>query len=243
MTSKTKKITAIVQARMGSSRLPGKVLMPLGYTNVIAFLLDRLEKSKTIDEVLVATSTDRKNESLIKFLKTRDQLVFAGSELDVLGRYFFAAKHINAENIVRITGDCPLVDPSLIDEIVQAYLYHNLDYCSNVCPPSFPDGFDVEIFSFAALEKAFLSETEKFAREHVTTQFRNNSAYKKKNIKWHQDCSHIKLSVDTESDYLRVHDIVQTLINEGNFTWLDALNVYHAQKRNLDTTYPGNTLP
>ena len=145
------KIVAIVQARLGSKRLPNKVLAPIGDTPLIEFLLNRLSKSDHISEIVLATSTNEINDQLASVVENLGYRVVRGSENDVLQRYVDTAKATNADVVVRITGDCPFVDPQLVDQMLSDFLLSNIDYFSNTEPPTYPDGFDIEIFSTSAL--------------------------------------------------------------------------------------------
>ena len=170
------KTLAIVQARMGSSRLPGKVMKDINSTPAIGLLIKRLRLSEKLSEIIVATSSNKNNFTLIRYLESIDCKVFQGSEDDVLGRYFKAAKQFSADVIIRITGDCPLVDSKLLDKAVQEFIDSKCDYLSNNNPPSFPDGLDIEIFSFEKLE-AYETTTDLSDREH-TLSMKNNGRVK-----------------------------------------------------------------
>ena len=145
----------IVQARMGSSRLPGKVLKKINDMPMIEIILKRLSLSRKVDNIILATSEKQQDILLSKFVKELGFEVFNGSENDVLSRYYWASKYYDLKNIIRITGDCPLVDPSIIDEMCNEFSRNNPDYLSNIFPRSFPKGLDIEIFSFKSLERAF----------------------------------------------------------------------------------------
>ena len=160
---------AIVQARMGSTRYPGKVLKKVCNYPIIQILFERLKKSKKINKIILATTTNKEDDLLEKLINKIGFDVFRGSEKDVLSRYYQVAKMYNAKNIVRITGDCPFVDSIIVDEVINLFYKNNSDYCSNVNPPTFPDGLDVEIFNIDVLEKAYLNAINPKHREHVTT--------------------------------------------------------------------------
>jgi len=145
------KIVAIVQARLGSTRLPNKVLAPIGDVPLIEYLLGRLSKSQRVTEIVLATSTGQINDQLTDVVENLGYHVFRGSENDVLQRYVDAARATNADVVIRITGDCPFVDPQLIDDMLEDFFASNVDYMSNTDPPTFPDGFDIEIFMTSAL--------------------------------------------------------------------------------------------
>ena len=149
-------VIAIVQARVGSIRFPNKVMQPVSVNiPMIEVLFSRLNQSKEIDKIVLATSTDLRNQPLIDHISNLGFEVFQGSENNVLDRYYQAASQYNPDAIVRITGDCPLVDPEVVDTVVNAYKLNNADYVCNTNPPTYPDGLDVEVFSFSALKTAW----------------------------------------------------------------------------------------
>ena len=176
------KVVAIVQARMSSSRLPKKVMKTIDGKTVIQILLERLSLSKMIDEIVVATSIESSDDVLVEHLKKLGFKYFRGSESDVLSRYTGAAKDNNADVVVRITGDCPLVDSSLVDECIDQFFKSACDYLSNIEPPSFPDGLDIEVFSSSALRTAFSQATDIFDREHVTPYLRAYSGFVREKV-------------------------------------------------------------
>ncbi len=194
-------ITAIVQARMGSSRFPGKVMEKINGTPIIELLLNRLSKSKKIDQIVIAIPLDEKNKSLENHLQEKNYKIYKGSENNVLERYFFAAKEYNANVIIRITGDCPLIDPGLIDDCLEEYESLDIDYLCNNYPPSFPDGLDVEIFSFQSLQKAYNLAVSKFDLEHVTPFIRNSPDFSKFTFKSKTNLSHVRLTLDEKEDF------------------------------------------
>ncbi len=144
-------ILAIVQARMESTRLPGKVLKKVAGMSLIEILFYRLSKSKKINKIILATSKSSENNELANLVEKLGYGVYRGSENNVLDRYYQAAKHYMPDIVVRITGDCPITEPKIIDSIIGEFESNNTDYTSNVFPASYPDGLDVEVFSFAAL--------------------------------------------------------------------------------------------
>ena len=146
------KIVALVQARMGSTRLPGKVLKSIVGKPMIELLLTRLSQSNELDEIVVATSDKDQNDQLQSVVESLGYQCTRGSEKDVLGRFYESAKSVNADVIVRITGDCPLVDPVLVDECIEGFKQFQVDYFSNINPATFPDGLDIEVMSFDSIE-------------------------------------------------------------------------------------------
>src|SRR5688572_10280738 len=169
------KVLAITQARTSSSRLPGKVLKQLGDKTLLEFHLDRILKAKKIDKLILATSNDPSDDVLPEVARRSGVDTFRGSLNDVLERFYQAAKPFAPVWVVRLTADCPLIDPELIDKVVETAINSGVDYCSNGLTPTFPDGVDVEVFRFQALETAFREATLKSDREHVTPFIYRNS--------------------------------------------------------------------
>ncbi|WP_201501363.1 cytidylyltransferase domain-containing protein [Psychrobacter cibarius] len=168
------KTVAIVQARMGSTRLPNKVMKEINGTPMIEVLLKRLAKSEQIDQIIVATSVDAKNDLLVRHVESLGYVCERGSENDVLERYYQAAKAHNADIVIRITGDCPLVDANLVDIAINDFKDHGVDYLSNTSPATYPDGLDIEVFTMRVLERALTETTSLFDQEHVTPYIRNS---------------------------------------------------------------------
>jgi spore coat polysaccharide biosynthesis protein SpsF len=163
-----KKIFAIIQARMGSSRLPGKVMMEIKGTPLLGLLIERIKDSKLLDGIILATSTDKKDQAIENFCKKNNINCFRGNENDVLDRVLSAAKKYNAEIIVQITGDCPLVDSKLIDDIIRFYFNNNYDYISTFNTRTFPVGYDVRVFSVKLLDEISQITKDPEDREHVS---------------------------------------------------------------------------
>lgn len=161
-------LTAIIQARTGSTRLPQKVLKPLMGKPMIAHVVARVQAAHTLQQVILATTDHPSDDALAQLAADLGVLVFRGSEADVLDRYYQAAKTHHASVIVRITGDCPLIDPAVIDQTVRLFQSGDYAYVNNFMQRTYPDGLDTEVFSFAALEQAWQSATLKSEREHVT---------------------------------------------------------------------------
>ncbi len=205
-------VVAIIQARMGSTRFPGKMLKQLRQKPLIWHVINRVKQAKLVDKIVLATSANKNNEPLIKEVEKYDLDVFVGDENDVLDRFYQCAKKFNATTIVRVTGDCPLIDPDVIDDVVRLFKKNKLDYASNVLPPTYPDGLDVEVFSFAALEKAWNEAKLKSEREHVTPYiWKNEHIFKRMTHKNDEDLSSIRLTVDEERDLVLVNSIIQKI--------------------------------
>lgn len=167
---------AIIQARMSSSRFPGKVLEPLLGLPMIVFMARRVQQARLVDEVLVATSTDPSDDALAQALQSYGMGCFRGSLNDVLSRFHDAAVHTRADQVVRLTGDCPLMDADLVDRALALLTSSGADYVSNVAPPSYPDGLDVEAFTMAALHDAWRNAQLPSEREHVTLYLRDRKS-------------------------------------------------------------------
>lgn len=221
-------VLAIVQARMASTRLPGKVLKEVNETTLIEILLHRLSQSKLINKIVLATGVNKENDILANRVEGLGYDVFRGSEKDVLGRYYQAAKLHNPETIVRITGDCPLVDSNVVDEVIKLYEDNEVAYTSNTDPPTYPDGLDTEVFSFKALESAHRQATTRHEREHVTPFIRNNKQIKRLNLASQEDCSAERWTLDDLEDLEVVEQILNHFMPNLDFSWKDVLELKKA---------------
>ena len=195
-----KNITAIIQARLGSKRFPGKVLKKLSDKSLIEILFTRLKESQHLSNIIFAIPDNDENIYLEKEIESIHASYFSGDEDDVLKRYYMTAKKYNAEHIVRITADCPLIDPMMLDEMLLIYSENNFDYMSNTNPPSYPDGFDIEIFSYEALDDAYKNAIDDYDREHVTPYIHRNSDNIIYNYQSDIDFSGLRLTVDDPED-------------------------------------------
>lgn len=219
-------VLAIIQARMGSTRLPGKVLREINDRPLLTYQLDRISKSKKLDKVVVATSILEKDDVIEGFCKDYGVACYRGSENDVMSRYYDCAKLYNPDVIVRITADCPLIDPDIIDKVVQRFEDDNVDYCANTVPPetsTFPDGSDIEVFSMQALVKASTELKDKHRREHVTFQFWQDKNYKSSQYSQEKDWSKYRITVDYPEDFEVVSYIFKELKNKGIFGSLNEI--------------------
>ena len=226
-----KKVAVIVQARIGSTRLPGKVLMNLtGKESVLGYLLKRLSKCRCVDKVIVATTTNPKDDVLEKWLKEQNYLFFRGSEEDCIERYCGALEIFRADIVVRITSDCPLVVPQVIDEMIEYYLdnFKEIDYLSNRQFANFPDGVDTEIFTFKMLEEAKKNATLKNEREHINNYFLNRpSQYRIRYYNHNMGCdySRFKLSIDTATELEQVRSLFSKKQLPLDFSFEDLMKV------------------
>ncbi len=211
------KVIAIVQARTGSTRYPQKVFASLADQPLIWHVFDRLSFSKKIDEVLLATTTNKNDDSLEAWATGNNIKVYRGSENNVLERYYEAAKKHHADIIVRITADDPFKDPTIIDAVIDLILNEQLDFAYNNNPPSFPEGLDTEVFTFQVLELAHQNARDDFEREHVTQYFyRNPGLFKHKNFACKENISHLRWTLDTPTDYAMAQEVYEHLYKEGS---------------------------
>ena len=213
------KVVALVQARTGSVRLPQKVLKPILNKPMIELLLSRLSRSTELDEIVVATSKEKRDDKLESTVESLGFKCTRGSEKDVLDRFYKSAKFLEADVIVRITGDCPLVDSYLVDECIREYKKQEVDYFSNIDPVTFPDGLDIEVMSFQSLERANLEAETDFDREHVTPYIRNSDSFSKSSIQHEEDLSGQRWSVDEPEDLIVVSKIFEYFSPDIFFGW------------------------
>ena len=219
------KIVALVQARTGSVRLPQKVLKPILNKPMIELLLSRLSLSTELDEIVVATSEEKRDDKLESTVESLGFKCTRGSEKDVLNRFYKSAKFLEADVIVRITGDCPLVDSKLVDECIRGYKKDKVDYFSNIDPATYPDGLDIEVMSFQSLERANREADSDFDREHVTPYIRNSDSFSKSSIQNEEDLSSQRWSVDEPEDLIVVTKIFEYFSPDIFFDWKKVLEL------------------
>jgi len=203
-------IGCIIQARLGSARLPQKVLLNLdGQNSTLFYVINQLKYCKKIDEIVIAT-TDLKQDNIIEdFIKKLGMICFRGNETDVLDRYYNCAKKFRFDIIVRITSDCPLIDPEIVDKIIENFDSGNEDYISNTLKNSFPKGLDVEVFTFSALKRSWEEARLPSEREHVTHHIRNNSSFKIKNFENKENLSEYRWTLDRKEDLDFIREIIK----------------------------------
>jgi len=219
-------IVAIIQARMRSTRLPGKVMKDISGKPMLWHVIYRVKYSKLINKIVVATSTNKEDDIIENFCKENRILFYRGDEEDVLKRYYEAAKIYNGNKIVRITSDCPLIDPEIVDIVIKEHLKDEVDYTSNTIERTFPRGLDTEVFNFEALERANEMAKEKYQREHVTIFiYENPHLFKIKNVRNFKDLSHLRWTVDEERDLIFVREIYKRLYKGNIFFMRDILEV------------------
>ncbi len=225
-----KKITAIVQARIGSSRLRGKVLKKINSKETIILLLERLSRAKKVNDIIVAIPNTKENDVLFEVLKKHNYKIFRGSEKNVLKRYYDCAKNYKISNILRITGDCPLVDPLLVDKVASIYLSNNYDYVSNIEDRTFPDGMDMEFFNFKTLSKILANVISKYDKEHVTKYVLRTNIFDKYNFKQSKNFSDLRITLDTKDDFLLIKKIFENFRN-SLFSYNDIIKYYQKNKK------------
>lgn len=223
------KIVAIVQARMGSTRLPNKVMKPINGVPMIELLLTRLAKCQRLDQIVLATSVDPRNQVLVDHVAALGFACEQGSENDVLERYVQAAESHGAEVVVRITGDCPLVDPQLVDDCILHFLQADVDYLSNTSPPTYPDGLDVEVVRLDALRRALQESTLPFDHEHVTPYVRESGLFTTATYSHHENLSSLRWTVDDPEDFEVITQVFEHFAPEIHFPWQDVLALTQSQ--------------
>lgn len=228
------KAIAIIQARMGSSRLPGKVLLDIGGRPMLQWVVERTRQANRLDAVLVATTTDPLDDPVAAFCEAQGYLCTRGSLHDVLDRYYQAALLHQPDAVVRITADCPFIDPGLIDALYMQFVTEKADFAANRLPPpwgrTYPIGLDTEICTFSGLATAWQEASEKYHREHVMPFFYENpQRFKIMIAHYAEDLGHLRWTVDTSEDLELARRIADLLKEDGkglNFTWLDVLSLY-----------------
>ncbi|HSN94056.1 MAG TPA: glycosyltransferase family protein [Anaerolineaceae bacterium] len=249
---------AIIQARMGSSRLPGKVLLDLGGQSMLARVLNRASRAAGLDELVVATTTDKGDDALQTYCEGVGYLCFRGDPYDVLDRYYQCARWVEAETVVRITADCPFIAPEEITRVLKVFQTTNYDFVANRLPPPFkrtsPIGMDTEVVSFANLERAWKEAKEPYEREHVMPYFYDTPGrFRVKLVQRRPSLGHLRFTVDTPEDLALAQEIYAAFGNQDDFTLEELLEanalhpewqasvstVKHKGFRDVDARRPG----
>lgn len=203
---------AVIQARCGSTRFPRKVLAPLQGRPMLAHIIERVARATLVDKVVVATTDGAIDDELVTLALQSGAGVTRGSEQDVLSRYVLAAREHGADVVVRITGDCPLSDPAIVDAVIRARSEHDADYASNVEPPTFPEGYDCEVLTTQCLSRVDREATLEYEREHVTVRIREHmDDFRTAHVAHDPDLSAIRLTVDVPADLDRVSRLLAAL--------------------------------
>lgn len=220
------KVVAIIQARMGSTRLPGKVLMDVEGETMLARVANRLRRSKLIQEILVATTDLPADDPIVAECRKLSVPISRGDQNDVLDRYYRAAQLSKADVVVRITSDCPLIDPEVSDKTISAFLESKPDYASNCLERTYPRGLDTEVMSFAVLARAWQSARKPYEREHVTPYiYEHPNEFKLLSVTAPADYSAHRWTVDTDEDLQFVRAIYARMKEKPCFSGADVLSL------------------
>lgn len=215
-------VVAIIQARLGSTRYPRKIFLDLSEKPLIWHVINRLKFSQKINKIVLATTDNHNDDELARWAENEKVALFRGSENNVLERYYYAAKNFSARIIVRITADDPFKDPVIIDKVIDKLINEKLDFAYNNNPVSFPEGLDTEVFTFNALEKAYLHSIDDFEKEHVTQYFyRNKGEFKQANILNEENLSALRWTIDTEMDYIMAKEVYKLLYKANDIFLMD----------------------
>ncbi len=223
------KIVLMIQARMNSERLPGKVLKPILGKPMLSYLIERVKQVKEVNEIVLATTVNDNDDAVADFGRSQGVTVFRGSEEDVLSRFYEAAKLCKADAVVRVTGDCPVIDPQIVSKVIQKFKESrgSVDYASNILKRTYPRGLDTEIFSFKALEEAFQESTSSSEREHVTPFIYNRpNRFRLVSVEHSVNLSKHRWTVDTPEDFKLLQNIISSLYpTNPSFTLEDILKL------------------
>ncbi len=253
--------TAIIQARMNSSRLPGKVLREIAGKPMLGWVVDRSRNAEHLDAVTVATTIDSSDDPVEEYCNAYSIPVYRGDQFDVLDRYYQAARKFGANVIVRITADCPLIDPDVIDQTLEQFFETGVDFAANRLPPPFtrtyPIGLDTEICTFSELERAWKEAVEPYEREHVMPYLYDvKGRFRTLLVNYPVDYGSVRLTVDTPEDLEFIQQIIKRLNSKNEFNWLDVLallerepelalinsGVQHKTMNDVDTRSQGKPL-
>lgn len=221
---KTMKTIGITQVRTTSSRLPNKILRKVNGLSLLQIHIERIRKAQKLDELIVATTTNSTDDVIMELCENINCNVSRGAEHDVLDRFYQALSNNPPTYVVRLTSDCPLIDPALIDSIIDFTINNNLDYCSNTLDPHYPDGQSVEVFKYSALEEAHKEAKKISEREHVTPYiYKNKHKFNIANFVEDYNYGHLRMTVDYEEDI----EVINFLVKKLGFmaTWIDYTNI------------------
>lgn len=220
-------VLALIQARTGARRLPNKVLLKLRDKTVLEHVIARVQRAKTVNEAVVVTTVCPEDLKIVELVSRKGVRVMCGSENDVLDRYYQAARLLNARHVLRITADCPVMDPEVIDQVVNCYFKNKADYGSNALSQTFPDGLDVEVFSFEALAKAWKNAKLTSEREHVTPYIRNRQRlFKVVSLENAQNLGALRWTLDEPKDYELLKKIFDGLYAQDHFFGMEEILRY-----------------
>ena len=225
------KVVCLVQARVGSTRLPGKILKEICGKTILYHEIDRLKKCKEIDEIVIATTDKEDDDKIVNEAKKLSVKYFRGSENDVLSRFYYSAKENNADIIVRVTSDCPCIDFEILDKMLiyfkEKYKEKQVDYLSNTIKRTYPRGYDIEIFTFSALEKSYINAKKEYEREHVTPYiYDKTNNFLKLSFENKDDYSEYRVTLDTIEDFIVIKNIFENLYYKNPYFKLNDVVQY-----------------
>ena len=225
------KVVCLVQARVGSTRLPGKILKEICGKTILHHEIDRLKKCKEIDEIVIATTDKEDDDKIVNEAKKLSVKYFRGSENDVLSRFYYAAKENNADIVVRVTSDCPCIDFEILDKMLiyfkDKYKEKQVDYLSNTIKRTYPRGYDIEIFTFSALEKSYINAEKEYEREHVTPYiYDKTNNFLKLSFENKDDYSEYRVTLDTIEDFIVIKNIFENLYYKNPYFKLNDVVQY-----------------
>lgn len=225
------KVVCLVQARVGSTRLPGKILKEICGKTILHHEIDRLKKCKEIDEIVIATTDKEDDDKIVNEAKKLSVKYFRGSENDVLSRFYYAAKENNADIVVRVTSDCPCIDFEILDKMLiyfkEKYKEKQVDYLSNTIKRTYPRGYDIEIFTFSALEKSYINAKKEYEREHVTPYiYDKTNNFLKLSFENKEDYSEYRVTLDTIEDFIVIKNIFENLYYKNPYFKLNDVVQY-----------------
>jgi len=233
---KKNSVTCVIQARISSTRLPGKVLLQGYDKSLLLHLIERLKKAKFIKEIIIATTIKKEDDLIVDLCKKNKIKFFRGNPTNLLDRYYKCSKKFNAKDILRITSDCPLMDYELVDKIIKKYFLLKSDFISNTHPPTYPDGFDIEIFSFKILKETFLNAKKAYEKEHVTPyMWDNNKEFKVDNYFNENGNLYEKyrLTLDYKEDYYVISKIFNSLYKKDKYFKIEKIINFLKKNRNI----------
>lgn len=223
-------VVAIIQARMGSTRLPGKALREIAGKTMLARVVARVRRASLLDQIIIATTTEPADQAIVAECERLGEVCFQGSEEDVLDRYYQAAKSFDVDVVVRITSDCPLIEPSIIDQVIATFHKTGADYVSNTLSRTFPRGLDTEVLKFSALQQSWQATTEPYQRTHVTPYiYQNPDLFRLEEVVSTINYSQHRWTVDTLTDWQLVEAIYKHFAPQTDFDWQDILHLLKQQ--------------
>lgn len=233
-------VVCVIQARIGSTRLPKKVLLKLCGKTVLEHVVSRVKQSNRISKIVVATTNQRENDAIVQLCKKMKVGIYRGSENDVLDRYYQAAKMFKADHVVRITADCPLIDPKIINDVIKLHLQKKADFTSNALEITLPDGQDTEVFTFKTLKKTWKDSKLASEREHVTIYMEKNpKIFKIVSFKYREDLSKKRWTLDEPRDYEFIRIIYNHLYKKNHLFGMDEVLSFLKLHPNLENITKG----